>query len=309
MLGFIRVVAALAAVLVPSSIRAQDLKVTLLGTGSPEPILQRFGPSTLVEAGPEKFLFDVGRGASQRLWQLGLPLRAVTGVFITHLHSDHVVGLPDVWLTGWTAPPYGRRVAPFRVWGPAGTRAMMASLETAFVGDIRIRMDDERLPKEGVAVVAEDITEGVVYERNGVRVTAFTVDHGPAIKPAFGYRVDYAGRSVVIAGDTRFTENLVRFARGADVLVHPMALAAPGSPMEPTVRLHFATPEEAGTVFTRASPKLAVYNHIILLGDPPPTLAQIVARTRTTYAGPLHIGNDLMVLDIGDQVTVHTAVP
>jgi len=76
-----------------------------------------------------------------------------------------------------------------------------------------------------------------------------------------------------------------------------------------SVRLHFATPEEAGTVFTRASPKLAVYNHIILLGDPPPTLAQIVARTRTTYAGPLHIGNDLLVLDIGDQGTVHTAVP
>lgn len=286
---------------------APGLRVTLLGTGTPEPIVERFGPSTLVQAGSETLLFDVGRGASQRLWQLGLPLRAVTATFLTHLHSDHVVGLPDVWLTGWTAPPYGRRTTPFVLFGPAGTRAMADALQQAFAVDKQIRMEDERLPADGVAIAATDVTEGVVYERNGVRVTVFTVDHGPAIRPAFGYRVDYLGRSVVIAGDTRFTENLIRFAQGADVLVHPMALAAPGSPMEPTVRIHFATPEEAGRAFARVTPKLAVYNHIILLGVPAPTIDQIIARTRTTYTGPLTVGADLMVIDIGASISVHTA--
>ena len=94
--GFALLVALLA---VPAE--AQTIKVTLLGTGRPDPVVDRFGPSTLVEAGGETLLFDVGRGASQRLWQLKIPLSKVTTVFLTHLHSDHVVGLPDLWLTGW----------------------------------------------------------------------------------------------------------------------------------------------------------------------------------------------------------------
>jgi ribonuclease Z len=82
------------------NIRAQHLKVTLLGTGSPIPVIERFGPSTLVEAGREKLLIDCGRGVSLRLGQLHIPLGAVTAVFLTHLHSDHIVGIPDLWLTG-----------------------------------------------------------------------------------------------------------------------------------------------------------------------------------------------------------------
>jgi ribonuclease Z len=299
-----RILAVAIIALAPAVAHAQALRVTLLGTGTPEPIVDRFGPSTLVEAGPEKLLFDVGRGASQRLWQLGIPLSGVTGVFITHLHSDHVVGLPDVWLTGWTAPAYGRRGAPLRVWGPAGTREMMSHLEQAFAGDIRIRLEDEKLPARGVAVDAQDITEGVVYQNNGVKVTVFNVDHGYAIRPAFGYRVDYGGRSVVIAGDTRYTDNLLTFARGTDLLIYPMALTSPDSPMAPTVKLHFTTPEDSGRVFDQVKPKLAVYNHIILLGNPPPTVQDIVTRTRSTYKGPLEVGEDLMRFEIGDEVAV-----
>jgi ribonuclease Z len=123
----------------------------------------------------------------------------VTAVFLTHLHSDHVNGLPDLWLTGWLPPPFGHRTEPFRIWGPAGTREMMKHLEKAFQADVRIRMADEKLPQRGVAVVAKDIVQGVVYESNNVKVTAFDVDHGDAIKPAFGYRIDYNGRSGCVA--------------------------------------------------------------------------------------------------------------
>ena len=168
---------------------AQDFKVTLLGTGNPRPVMSRFGPSILVEAGKEKLVFDCGRGASQRLDQLKIPFSEITALFLTHLHSDHTVGIPDLWLTGWVMG----RTTPLAVWGPEGTKAMMQHLQEAYVFDIHIRRDvDTKLPGAGAEIVAQDIEEGVVYNSAGVKVTAFLVDHGE-IKPAFGYRVDYGG--------------------------------------------------------------------------------------------------------------------
>jgi len=117
-----------------------DFKVTLLGTSTPNPLPDRFGPSTLVELGSEKLLFDCGRGATIRLWQLKIPLGTVK-LFITHLHSDHTVGIPDLWLTGFAPLPYGRRNTPFEVWGPRGTAEMMSYLEKAYEADIENRRE------------------------------------------------------------------------------------------------------------------------------------------------------------------------
>ena len=152
---------------------ASDFRVTLLGTSTPNPLADRFGPSTLVEAGNEKLIFDCGRGATIRLWQLRIPLGTVK-LFITHLHSDHTVGIPDLWLTGFSPLPYGRRNAPFAVYGPKGTAEMMSYLEKAYGADIENRR--EFIPNfspQQAAIVAKDIEEGVVYEQNAVRVTAF----------------------------------------------------------------------------------------------------------------------------------------
>ena len=298
------------------SLPAQDITVTLLGTGTPEPVLNRFGPSILVEAAGEKLVFDVGRGTAQRLYQLRMPLRKVTGVFLTHFHSDHTVGLPDLWLTGWLNPLFGGRMTPFRIWGPAGTRAMMGALEKAYAEDIRIRIADQHYPPEGVAIMSEDIIEGVVFEHNGVRVTAFDVDHGDLIKPALGYRVDYHDRSVVLSGDTRISENLIQFAAGVDVIVHEVAAARDEllSRSEGVQRIvaHHTRPEEAGVVFDRLQPRLAVYSHIVLFGDgdtPPPSLEDLVAATRTTYSGPLEVGVDLMRIEIGDVIEIRRLAP
>jgi ribonuclease Z len=283
-----------------------DFKVTLLGTGSPPPVLTRFGPSVLVQAGKETLLIDCGRGCSQRLWQGNVKLSSLDGLFITHLHSDHIVGIPDLWLTGWLVGPYGQRRMPFRVWGPVGTKTLMEHLEKAYLWDIDTRVADQKLPREGVAVVVAEFVEGVVYERNGVRVTAFEVDHGDLVKPAFGYRVDYDGRSVVISGDTKFNENLIRHATGADLLIHQVAMARTEliekSEAARLVLSHHTKPEEAGLVFTRAAPKLAVYYHVSLLGSPdfpPLTEKDVIDRTRTTYSGPLEMGRDMMVFVVG----------
>jgi ribonuclease Z len=295
--------AILVIIIVSQPAYAQQIKVTLLGTGSPSPVMNRFGPSILVEAGGQKFLFDAGRGALQRLTQVKVSWRDVQGVFLTHLHSDHLVGFPDLWLTGWLI---SERDVPLYVWGPRGTRKMMSHLEQAYEYDIRIRLYDTRPPPEGVVILAEDIAEGVVYEKSGVKITAFEVDHAP-VKPAFGYRIDYAGRSVVLSGDTRFSENLIRHAQGVDLLVHevaaPQTFRRAGSPPElaKSIIAHHTTPEQAGEVFSRTKPKLAVYSHIV---RPTATEQDVIAPTRTTYAGPLELGEDLMVVEIGDKITV-----
>lgn len=314
---FLRTLWVVILLLAPALASAQSIEVTLLGTGSPIPRIERFGPSTLVEAGGQMLLFDCGRGAAQRLWQLHIPLSAVPAVFFTHLHSDHTVGFPDLWLTGWLPTPYGNRIHPLRVLGPTGTEAMMASLEEAYGADIKIRHDGEGLSLSGVAIRAEDISQGVVYDSNGVRVTAFDVDHGPFIKPAYGYRIDYAGHSVVISGDTHGNENLLRFAAGADVVVHEVAMARDELLRESATARRIigfhTTPEAAGTLFSQIEPKLAVYTHVVLLTTdptiPPPTLQDVIDHTRKTYAGPLEVGEDLMSIAIGDSVETHRFTP
>lgn len=301
-------VALLVSVMAPVGARAQ-LRVTLLGTGCPAAVMNRFGPSTLVEAGDQKFLFDAGRGALQRLVGLGVQWQDVQGVFLTHLHSDHVVGFPDLWLTGWLIVP-GRSV-PLPVWGPRGTRAMMSHLRKAYEYDVRTRTQKEGASLKGAALLASDISEGVVYEHGGVTVTAFAVDHGP-VTPAVGYRIDHAGRSVVLSGDTRVSENLIRHARGVDVLVHevfvPATLERAGVPSghaRNIVAIH-TTPEQAGEVFARVAPRLAVYSHVCL-----PTAAEqdLLPATRKAYGGPLQLGEDLMVIEIGETIDVRRAAP
>jgi len=283
------------------------LRVTLLGTGGPPPILDRFGPCTLVEAGSEKFLFDAGRGALQRLFQLKIRFSEITGLFLTHLHSDHVVGIPDLWLTGWINQAWGGRQVPLPVWGPLGTKEMMFHLEKAYQFDIRIRT---HYPKEGVRVVAEEFTDGVVYDKNGLKIRAFLVDHG-RIKPAYGYRIDYAGRSVVISGDTRFNENVIRFSQGVDLLVHEVIGMSDEflqkSEFGKTIASNHTTPQDAGEVFRRADPKLAVYTHILFFGDYLPD--DLVASTRNNYSGPLEVGEDLMTIEVGERMEVRRFTP
>jgi ribonuclease Z len=291
-------------VALPGAGYGQSFRVTLLGTGNPRPSMERFGPSTLVEVGNQKLLFDCGRGATQRMYQLKIPFNEVDALFLSHLHSDHTVGIPDLWLTGWIM---GRGV-PLRVWGPAGTREMMSHLERAYAFDVHTRRDvDEKLPAEGAVIEAQEIREGVVYEGGGIKVTAFLVDHG-LVQPAFGYRVDYAGHSVTLSGDTRFSENLIRFAQGTDLLIHevldPEAYQEISNTFTAAQRQkvieHHITPEQAGLVFTRVKPKLAVYSHVV-----PPDARDLIAHTRKTYSGPLEVGEDLTSIEIGRKIEVH----
>jgi ribonuclease Z len=276
----------------------QDIfRVTLLGSGAPPPSVDRFGPSTLVEVGGKKFIFDAGRGAMQRLHQLGISFADITGIFLTHHHSDHVVGFPDLWLTGWIGRPWGKRSTPLPVWGPVGTKQMMEHLPKVFFVDIRVR--GKHYPAAGVELDAHEIQEGMVLESDGIKISAFEVDHGGEDLPAYGYRIDHSGRSAVLSGDTTFNENLIRHAHGADVLVHEVTAAAENAQQLKRIAGNHTTPEQAGEVFARAKPKLAVYNHLLLFGGA--TAADLIAATRKKYSGPLIVGEDLLQIKINAE--------
>lgn len=160
----------------PAGVKQPAIKVTLLGTAPGPPVrVGQAGISTLVEANGERFLFDAGYGFMARLVESGLPMDAVTRLFRTHLHSDHLADLPALMLLPWSAP--SARDVPLEVWGPAGTTDMVRHLEQAFAFDIHVRRDlDEKASAKGIEVIGHDIREGTVYEQTGVKITAFLVD-------------------------------------------------------------------------------------------------------------------------------------
>ena len=304
------VVACSSIAVLPGALRAQSrpepasppIKITLLGTAPGPPVRVGWaGISTLVEAGGQQFLFDAGYGSLARLVESGVAMDDVTKVFLTHLHSDHVVDLPAFLLLPWSAP--SERSVPLEVWGPAGTAEMMRHLQETFAFDIHVRRDlDEKVSAKGIEVIARDIEEGVAYNANGVKITAFTVDHG-AVKPAFGYRLDYAGRSVALSGDTRPSDNLVAFSKGVDVLIHEavddvsLRKLAPSEQLFQAIVAHHTTPEQAGEIFRRVQPRLAVFSHA--QGG-----AAVIERSRRSYPGRVEMGEDLMRIEIGDEVVV-----
>ena len=273
------------------------LRVTLLGTGVPTPSVERLGQCTLVEAGNERLLFDAGRGCAIRVAQARVPWSDLTKVFLTHLHADHSFGLPDLFVMGWI---YGR-VDPLEVRGPSGTKEMVASMIRALDMDIASRLSGAMRARQKPQYIATEIKRGVVYERAGVKVTAFEVDH--SITPAFGYRIDVNGRSVVISGDTRYSETLIQNALGVDLLVHEVVFGLPPLTTEQTLVTNGHTlPDKAAQVFAATKPKLGIYSHVILFGGASDD--DVMAATRKGYAGRVEMGTDLTVIEIGDNINV-----
>jgi ribonuclease Z len=192
----------------------------------------------------------------------------------------------------------------------------MENLERAYADDIKIRHADEKFPLAGIATeVTEFDRDGVVYEKGGLKVIAFEVDHGDVIKPCYGYRFEYGGWVAVLSSDTRYNENVIKYGKGADLLVHEVAMARPELMKEDYVQriiAHHTVPYDCGRVFAQTRPKLAAYTHFVLIASdtvPPPTVEEVMAETRRSYDGPVIAGEDLMAFEIGEDVTVRRLMP
>jgi len=263
--------------------------IVTLGTGTPRPLPDVMGPATAVVVGQRVFLFDAGEGVERRLAAAHLPINGVTALFVTHLHSDHVLGLADLVFTSWNSG----RDQPFSVFGPPGTKAMLDHLYEAFAVDIKEREFDYGVAG-GYRVTAHEISPGAAYDSAGVRVTAFPVEHGRLT--AYGYCIDTPTRSIVISGDTRPSETLVRMATGVDVLIHEIQPSGPvqlaGRPRVDWAKYiagHHTTAIELGELAARAKPKLLIVSHN---GRRAPA-AQLLADIRRAFSGNVVIAEDL----------------
>jgi ribonuclease Z len=268
---------------------ADSTTIVTLGTGTPRPLPEVMGPATAVIVGQRVFLFDVGEGIERRLAAAHLPINGVTAVFVTHLHSDHVLGLADLVFSSWNSG----RDKPFPVFGPPGIDAMLEHLYEAFAVDIKEREFDYGVAG-GYRLSAHEIHPGIAYDSGGVRITAFPVDHGRLT--AYGYRIDTPTRSIVISGDTRPSETLVRMATGVDVLIHEIqpsgAVTLAGRPSVDWAKYiagHHTTAIQLGELAARAKPKLLIVSHN---GRRAPE-AELLADIRRAFGGNVVIAEDL----------------
>lgn len=273
-------------------------QLILLGTGTPVPDPAAWGPSSAVVVGERLFLVDAGAGVTRRLAAAGFPrVKDIAATFITHLHSDHTLGYPDLIFTTWIMGRRGSLV----VYGPSGLRRLTDGLLDAWSADIDVRVKGlERETREWLNVDVHEIGQAaasVVYATGGVKVTAIRVTHGDW--PALAYRFDTPGRSITFSGDTAPSPGLAAAAKGTDVLVHEVYNSAgvapekrPGGEHWPEyLRTYHTSDLEVGRLAAVVQPRLLVLHHVLRLGG---TDEDVVAHVRRAgYAGPLAIGKDL----------------
>ena len=280
----------LAAALAP----AQDTRVILLGTGTPNPEPDRMGPAVAIVSADRVYLVDAGPGLVRRAAQAGLRMDQLTRAFFTHLHSDHTAGYPDLILT----PPNAGRKLPLETWGPTGLLDMTTHLLAAYKIDFDVRLHGTQ-PHDAPAyeVRAHDVKPGEIYRDDAMRVIAFAVPHGD-FPGAYGYRFEARDKTIVVSGDTTVSEALISAAKGCDILVHEVYSRKGWETRTPDwQRYHAAfhtSGPDLGRVAAQVKPRKLVLYHLLPMGQPP---EQVLAEIRTTYpAGEIIYGKDLDVI-------------
>jgi ribonuclease BN (tRNA processing enzyme) len=306
------IVLATASAVVAADAAAPGTRVVLLGTGNPQPDPDRSGQATAVVVNGSAYLVDFGPGVVRRA-AAALTNKGVTAleptnlqvVFLTHLHSDHTAGYPDLILTPWAM---GRQ-RPLEVYGPKGVKSMTEHILTAYREDIAVRRDGmEKASPEGWKVNAHEIKAGVIYRDANVTVTAFPTKHG-AWKETYGYRFDTIDRSIVISGDTIPLQATVDACKGCDVLIHeaqtlkfvnnPMRPNAQGYDVKAYVAQYHTTTEQLVALATKAKPKLLItyHNPITLRPDQRPRAStpDDLLQEMRAFKGTVVVGRDLDV--------------
>ena len=277
--------------------------VVFLGTGTPGPTPNRQGPSLAVVAGGKAYLADLGVGVVRQANAAftsgvrALDPRKLDIAFVSHLHSDHTLGLPDLILTPWVMG----RTAPLELYGPPGISAMAENILRAYAQDIHIRTTGlEGANTTGYKVNAHEIKPGVVYQDANVKVTAFAVLHG-SWPLALGYRFDAAGKSIVFSGDTAPAESVVEACNGCDLLIHEVYIGLPAAEGVRTpehwaqyMKAFHTSTAELADIATRARAKTLVTTHLAFMSDA--TQAELIAALKKGYGGTVIVAHDLDVV-------------
>ncbi|WP_283633004.1 ribonuclease Z [Mycolicibacterium poriferae] len=279
------------------------IEVTLLGTGSPIPDARRAGPSTLVRAGDQTFLVDCGRGVLMRTAALGVGANAISALLLTHLHSDHIADLGDVLISRWVSN-FAPNQPPLPIIGPPGTAEVVENTLKAFGPDIGYRIAHHADLTAPPPVEVEEVTDGVVWGRDGVAISVAPTDHRP-VAPTIGFRVEHNGASVVLAGDTVPCPTLDALAAGAGALVHTVIRkdlvdAMPMQRIRDICDYH-STVEQAADTAARAGVGILILTHYV----PPIAPGQEDdwrALAATVFDRQIEIGEDL------HRVEVHPGV-
>ncbi len=272
---------------------AQDTRVVLLGTGTPYPDPVRSGPAVALISGDNVYMVDAGPGVVRRAVQAGIKMRQLTRVFITHLHSDHTLGLPDLIFT----PAVVGRHAGIAVYGPPGIGAMVANIRKAWTEDVDIRLNGlEQGDPAAYQVETNEVRPGEVYRDSTMRVTAFAVNHG-SWKYAYGYRFEGGGKSIVVSGDTAYSESLIAAAKGCDILIHEV-YSAKGLEKEPPGEQRYhpvfhTSGVNLGKLAAQVQPKKLVLYHQLLMRQTP---EEVLHEVRENFHGEIIYGNDLDVI-------------
>lgn len=273
-------------------------QLVLLGTGTPNAEPDRWGSALAVVVNGTPYLVDAGAGVVRRASAAyangveGLEVKRLSTLFLTHLHSDHTVGLPDLIYSPWVL----ERDTPLKVMGPLGTEAMVYHLTEAYREDVAVRVSGlEPANTSGHEVEAQNVEPGLIYEDENVKVTAFPVSHG-SWTHAFGYRFETPDRIIVISGDTSPVDVVAEQCRGCDILVHEVYSQAGFDGRAPIWQRYHAASHtsgpELGRLASRARPKLLVLTHQLLWGATP---EELVAEVRSTFGGMVIYGKDLDV--------------
>ncbi len=275
--------------------------IKLLGTGCPSPSYIRFGPSTLVQVQSKNYLFDAGSGVTQRLNESGIKSSDIDVLFITHMHSDHIIDIYQLYISGW----HQGRVKPFKIIGPLGIKDFVETLFKAFKKELEGRRKWEVRPNENALLYeVYEVAKNYKYKDNVAQITPFEVDHKP-VDPAYGYKIEFnedeKNKKIVISGDTRKSKKLIEESFKANALVHEVFIGLDFDDKRMTKETLFnigdyhTSPKEVGEVA-----KEALVDKLILTHFVPPIFDEekLKAEVGEIYKGQIVIGKDLLEIQV-----------